>query len=153
MMKKSVQGFGLIEVMITVAIIGILLAVAYPSYQSHIIKGNRSDVQSTLEAMATAMERYRTDNNTYLGARVTTGSPSAPVSTVFPAQAPIDSNDKVYNLIVQAVSGSAYTLRAVPIAGTVQDGNGYLEITSTGLRRWDKDNNNAIDAGENTWQD
>lgn len=147
------RGFGLIELLITVAIIGILAAVGYPSYQSYIRDGHRAEVQSTLQAMATAMERYRTDNNSYLGAQNGGSFPAAPSSTVFPSQAPIDTNDKVYNLYIQAATGKSYTLRATPISGTVQDGNGFLELTSTGIQRWDKDNNGSIGSGENTWQD
>lgn len=147
------RGFGLIEVMITVAIIGILLAIVYPSYQSHIINSHRAEVQSTLEGMATAMERYRSDNSTYVGARTNAGAASAPNVTVFPSQAPIDSNKKVYNLIIQTETTGSYTLRATPIAGTVQDGNGYLELTSTGIKRWDKDDSDSTSASENTWQD
>lgn len=152
MMSHQQKGFGLIEVMITVAIVGILLGIAYPSYRSFIVSSNRAEVQSTLEAMASAMERFRTDNNTYLGAE-TGGFPSAPATTVFPSQAPIDSSDKVYNLLIQAATGSTYTLRAEPITGAGQDGDGFLEITSSGLKRWDKDNSGTIGTGENTWED
>lgn len=150
MKDKHQGGFGLIEVMVTVAIIGILLAIAYPSYQSHIINSHRAEVESTLEAMATAMERYRGENSTYAGAR---GAGNIPNSNVFPSQAPIDSSDKVYNLTIPAEAERSYTLRATPIAGTVQDGNGYLELTSTGIKRWDKDNSGSTSASENTWQD
>lgn len=152
-MTKNQQGFTLIEVMIAVVIIGILMAVAYPSYQAHIIESHRKEVQGTLEAMATAMERYRTDNNTYLGSRTASAAASAPITTVFPSQAPLDTGDKVYNLIIQDLSASSYTLRAAPIAGSVQDGNGYLELTSTGIKRWDKDDSGGIGGGETTWQD
>ncbi len=153
-MNKALQrGFGLIEVMVTVAIIGILLAIAYPSYQAHIVDSNRKEVQSTLEAMATAMERYRSANSTYVGTESSAGSASAPAATVFPSQAPIDSNTKVYNLIVQDAQARSYVIRATPIAGSIQEGNGYLELTSTGIKRWDKDNSGGISAGEATWQD
>lgn len=150
---KTQQGFGLLELMITVAIIGIIVGIAYPSYRDHIVSSNRADVQGTLETMATAMERYRSDNSTYVGARTTAGAASAPNTTVFPSQAPIDSNDKTYNLIIQAEDTGSYTLRATPIAGGPQDGDGYLELTSTGIKRWDKDNSGGTSASENTWDD
>jgi type IV pilus assembly protein PilE len=53
----SNKGFTLIEVMIVVAIVGILAAVAYPSYQDHVRKSRRAEAQSALMGLAAAMER------------------------------------------------------------------------------------------------
>ncbi len=60
-------GFTLIELMITVAIVGILAAIAYPSYQEQIRKGRRADAMAQLVTLAQAYERYYTSNNTYVG--------------------------------------------------------------------------------------
>ncbi len=138
------RGVTLLELMIAVAIMAIIVAVAYPSYSEHIISNRRVDAQGALMGFVTAMERYRADNNSYTG---------AVVGTVYPSQAPIDSNDKFYNLSIPVLTASNYTLRATPIAGTVQDGDGYLEITSTGLKRWDENNNGSIGTGESDWND
>lgn len=138
------KGVTLMELMIAVAIMAIVFAIAYPSYRGHMISGRHSDAQGALMGFATAMERYRADNSTYTG---------AVAGTVYPAQAPIDSTDKFYNLTIVSLSGSSYTLRATPINGTQQQDNGFLEITSTGIKRWDKDNSGAIGGGENSWSD
>lgn len=63
-LKKS-KGFTLIELMIVVAIIGILAAVAFPAYQDSVRKGKRSDGQAALMDIMAKQERYYTDNNTY----------------------------------------------------------------------------------------
>ncbi|MCW8886107.1 MAG: prepilin-type N-terminal cleavage/methylation domain-containing protein [Motiliproteus sp.] len=148
--QKSLGGFTLVEVMVAVAIATILLMVAYPSYQSQLVDGRRTDAQGALLAFATAMERFRSDNNTYVGADVL-GSSKAPLTTVYPSQAPVDSNTKYYDLTIEAVAAGSYTLRATPITGTAQDGDGYLEITSTGIKRWDQDDDGSIGSGEASW--
>lgn len=61
------SGFTLIELMITVAIVGILAAIAYPSYQEQVRKGRRADAMAQLVTLAQAYERYYTSNNTYVG--------------------------------------------------------------------------------------
>ncbi|UZD66781.1 type IV pilin protein [Marinobacter sp. AN1] len=143
------RGFTLIELMIVVAVIGILAAIAYPSYQNSVDKSRRTDGKSALSGLAGAMERHYTTNSTYEGAATggaDTGSPE-----IFPDEAPLDSSNKFYDLTIEAADATSFTLRAAPKG--VHAGDGYLELTSTGVRRWDQNNNGAIDAGENTWEE
>lgn len=143
------RGFTLIELMIVVAIIGILAAIAYPSYQNSVDKSRRTDGKSALSGLASAMERFYTTNSTYEGAAsggLDTGAPA-----IYPDEAPLDSSDKFYDLTIAAADASSFTLRASP--KNAQAGDGFLELTSTGIRRWDQNNNGAIDAGENSWEE
>jgi type IV pilus assembly protein PilE len=59
------KGFTLAELMITVAIVGILSAVAYPSYTSYVSKSNRGESQRELAKIAVLQEQYFIDNRTY----------------------------------------------------------------------------------------
>jgi type IV pilus assembly protein PilE len=77
-LKNKDSGFSLIELMITVAIIGILSAVAYPSYVSYIEKGKRAECRSGLLKTMQQQERYFTQRNTYVA--FTSGTTSAVVS-------------------------------------------------------------------------
>jgi len=66
-MKKQL-GFSLIELMIVVAIIGILATIAYPAYSDYLIRGRIPDAASALAAKRVQMEQFFQDNRTYVGA-------------------------------------------------------------------------------------
>ena len=66
MKKKLKQGFTLIELMIVVAIIAILGAVVYPSYQSAVVKTKRAEGRAALMQVMQTQERYYSQNNTYV---------------------------------------------------------------------------------------
>ncbi|MDQ0071997.1 type IV pilus assembly protein PilE [Variovorax boronicumulans] len=62
---RSIAGFTLIEVMITVAIVAILASIALPSYRDYVLRGQLVDATNGLAAMRADMERYYQDNRTY----------------------------------------------------------------------------------------
>lgn len=123
-MKKN--GFTLVELMITVAIVAILAAIAYPSYQDSVIKTKRAIAQADLMELSSFMERFFTENNKYNETNAATA-----VAVALPAIA----NDD-YNYTLSAVSATAFTLTATPIAGTTQasDSCGALTLTNTGAK-------------------
>jgi type IV pilus assembly protein PilE len=143
---KTKKGFTLIELMIVVAIVGILAAVAYPSYLQHVESTRRSDAQGALSGLANAIERHYTTNSSYKNAAESgdTGSPG-----IYPNEAPLDGATKFYDLTIQSADDSSYVLRATPKNG--QAGDGIMELTSTGVKRWDKDNSGTFASDENTW--
>ena len=77
--NKINRGFTLIELMIVVAIVGILAAVAYPSYQESIRKSKRAEGRTALMEVLQQQERYMTQNNTYLA--FSSGSTTVPFRT------------------------------------------------------------------------
>lgn len=144
MRPSTCRGFTLIELMIVIAIIGILAAIAVPQYNDYLIKTHRNMAQAGLVEVAQFLERVYTENNSY---RPGGSAPTLPVT-----QTPKDSSAKTYQLALTASTATTFTLRATPIAGTLSAENGILELTQTGLRSWDRNNDGDVgDAGENSW--
>lgn len=145
------NGFTLVELLIVVVIISLLAMVAVPSYNVSVSKARRADAQSSLSNLSGAMERFFTENGTYIGAAGTSGSPTTTGAPwIYHSQTPVDGSVKFYNLTIQAATAGSYTLRATPIGGHV--GDGYLELASTGVERWDKnDDGDTSDTDENHW--
>jgi len=113
-------GFTLIEVMIVVAIIGILTAIALPSYRNYVIRGKLVAGTNALANMRAQMEQYYQDNRTY----ATVSAPA--IVTPCVANAVAASNGTPFNVSCAAASdaptATTYTLRATgtgTVAGAV----------------------------------
>jgi type IV pilus assembly protein PilE len=124
---QKMFGFTLIELMIVVAIVGILAAVAYPSYQRYIEDSRRSDARANLVQLAQFMERYYTANGRYVDADG--DAPDLPFT-----EAPRDGNDKYYDLQLDGVDAQNYTLQAVPKGAMAGDRCGTLSVTQAGVK-------------------
>jgi len=111
-MKKN-NGFSLIELMIVVAILGILLAIALPSYRDSIEKSERGLAQAALMSLNGAMEQYYSEHNTYVGATLTTVG--------HPANVPLDGGAVVYKLSIPAgrLTTTSYRIKAMPTSPQV----------------------------------
>ena len=119
------RGVTLLELLIVIVVIGILVAVAYPSYTQQVQRTKRAECAGGLVQMASAMERDLSQNNTY--SDIVGGG-------LFTDACPIDGGTATYDLTVQAFTASTYTLRATPVGGQVNDACGWLQLTNTGLK-------------------
>jgi len=131
--RHHTAGFTLIELMVVIAIAGILAAIAIPSYRDYMIRGSRSAVQTELLELGAAQERI------YLNSGAYTASVSAAYTGLSTGGLGITSGksrDNKYALGVALSGTQSYMLTAEPVAGTQQDGDGNLTMTSAGARLW-----------------
>jgi type IV pilus assembly protein PilE len=121
------EGFTLIELMIVVAIVGILAAIAYPSYQEQVQKTRRADAQADLMELSSFMERFFTENNRY-----DQGTDGNAIALPF-ASSP--QAGTVFYALTLVSGATTYTLTADP-AGTPQaaDRCGTMTLTQTGVK-------------------
>jgi type IV pilus assembly protein PilE len=127
MQKNQQRGFTLIELMIVMVIVGILAAVAYPAYTSHLKKGRRAQAQSFLMDIAQRQQQYFTDRRSYA---LDAGSVKA--YTTLSAAAPTDVTT-YYTVTTAARSVTpSFIVTATPIGKQASDGT--LTIDDTGAK-------------------
>lgn len=121
---QKIKGFSLIELMIAVTIVGIITAVALPTYTEHVQRTRRSDGQAALLSLAARVEHFYTENNTYVGA-----TPAA-------VGASATSPEGYYTVTTSNLGTNTYTLTATPVSGGAQDGDacGALTINQANVK-------------------
>lgn len=117
--RTEVRGFTLIEVMITVAIIGILAAIAYPSYLDYIRRGKRATAQTALTDLAARQQAYLLDRRGYAAALADVGfSVPKEIATDYAFSVAVDN----------AAAPPTFVATAKPVSAA-QSANGELDLT------------------------
>jgi len=140
MSHKKTLGFTLVELMITIAVITILVAIGYPMYQDQVYKSRRAAARGSLLELAQFMERNYTEANRY--------NEFANGDTLDTGGLPFDRSPKeggtaYYDLTLTATN-TAYVLRAAPTAVQSGDDCATLILSSDG-------NRTMTGSGSNCW--
>lgn len=147
------SGFSLIELLIALVILAIVAAIALPLYSAYSDRTFRSQAQADLLNCGQALERFASINFSYEGAADTDadGAPDAdngPIASQICD--PISFQEDRYDITVVGTP-TTFTLTATPKGQMA--GDGLMTYDNAGVRAWDRNGNNAIDAGEQTWEE
>lgn len=123
---RKVNGFTLIELMFAVAIIGILLVIALPSYSDYVARGDRAAGRAALLEAQQFMERFYAVNDAYNQDKAGTAVALPVRLQTAPVEAP------KYNITISASAANSYTLTATSINGDSKCGN--LTLTNAGVK-------------------
>lgn len=127
MKPRNQAGFTLVELMIAVAIVGILSMIAYPSYQSYLLKGNRASAQAFLLNVAQRQQQYFLDNRTY-----------APDLATLLATTPTVPNDVSPYYVITATTSAGpppgFLIKATPQGRQNSNNEPELTINQSGAK-------------------
>ena len=131
------RGFTLIELMIVVAIVGILAGIAYPSYMDHVRKGNRAKAQAFLMDLAQRQQSYLIVHRQYAQTLTQLGlGDSNGVLALGPELTALSSAYDIATMNVGAVAGPPprFNMTLTPKSGSMQASDGSLCLSNTGAR-------------------
>ena len=133
----NMKGFTLIELVIVVAIVGVLTAIGLPAYRDYVVRTNRVDAKTALATLSLAQERFYSVNNRYTANVASLGTAAGLTNT---GGAWVTPNG-YYMVTIEDVSGTManggpYLLRATPTSKGKQsdDKCNQLTLTSTGKK-------------------
>lgn len=143
MAAKNTKGFTLIELMIAIAVLGILLAIAIPNYNEYVTKARRTDAQAHMMQMQLGLEKWRANNASYRSDATATSAGTATTNT--PANAGFTGTNPYYTYTIINTTGTTYTINA---AATAQGGQATKDAACTPLTL----NQSGVKTPANCWK-
>lgn len=133
---RGAAGFTLMELMIAVAIVGILAAIALPSYREYVLRGNRAVAKAMLSELTSRQESFRSDRKRYATSLTELGYAA---DTAFLDREQVmraaDGDQVIYSVTLEDAANLSYTVAATPVNNQTADTRcGKLTLSSTGVR-------------------
>lgn len=133
--KSAQAGFTLIELMIVVAVVGILSAVAYPSYVEYVARGHRTQVKAQLQVAQQWMERYHSERYFYGNASGSDEPPAAFKRQSFATSPPAGEGAARYTIAVAPSGGGlGYLITATRVGAMSDDACGSPTVNHLGVK-------------------
>jgi type IV pilus assembly protein PilE len=130
MAKSRIRGFTLVELMIVATLVGVLAAIAYPSYQEYQKRARRSAAETFMLDLANRQQQYLLDQRSYAGATTCTTAGLTTLNVTVPAEV-----STFYDVCIQAGGPPpTFTIKSTPKSGTMMAGDGDLTIDQIGTK-------------------
>ena len=133
--RTSSRGFTLIEVMIVVAIIGVLSAIAFPSYQRYVQRGNRSQAQQLMLEIASKQQQYMLDARQFTATIGSGGLNIASKDGWTCTATCVNSFYAVSVSVDNTATPPTFTVTADPSSSATQSADGKLTLTSDNVKK------------------
>ena len=131
---RRARGFTLIELMVVVTVVAILVGIAYPSYQSYLVKSRRSEAHQLMTEIASRETQYILDARTYTNKLDSTGLNIGKQGWTCSGTS---CQNTFYTITVtpdNAATPPTFTITATPKAGSAQASDGNLTLSHTGAK-------------------
>ena len=116
--KQKTGGFSLVEVIVVLVILGVLSAIAIPSYSRYLVDSRRIDAKTSLADLAARLEQHYTETNDYSSATIATGDAVTDIMDT------ASTSEGHYTLSISAATAGTYTIKATRVSDGLQSGDG-----------------------------
>jgi type IV pilus assembly protein PilE len=128
-MRNKMRGMTLIELVVVMAIVGVLASIAIPSYRQYLLRSHRAEAKSALLNLAAAQEKFYLQANTYAGAALLDDAPPAGLGL------PATTVNGHFTVAITAADDESFSATATAAGGQAQDSHcATFTINQAGTR-------------------
>ncbi len=143
MVKQNSRGYSLMELMVVVAIIGVIAAITYPSYLAYKVRVNRTDMQTQMLNIARLMSSQKMANSKF--------SSSSSITQIYGSSTYSQGSTVLYNLAFSTLTDTTWVLTATPTATGPQNGDGIICLNDQGQKYWAKGSTSCALSASSSW--